>query len=274
MNFEPSLVLANGVAMPQVGLGTFRSAGDDAYRAVLTALKAGYRHIDTAAMYQNEEEVGRAIRDSGVPRQEIFVTTKVYGTEMGYDKTLASFANSLKKLGLTYLDLFLIHWPSSDAVNRDTWRAMETLYQQKKVRAIGVCNFLIHHFEHLFPSCHIKPMVNQIELHPQLQQINMRAFAAEHKMVVTSYGPLIKGDALQIPELKALAEKYHKSVANIVVRWGLQNGVIMIPKSITPDRIVDNLKVFDFVLSEEDMQIIRKLNKGRKVYPDPDNRDF
>lgn len=270
---QPYITLSNGVQIPQVGLGTFKSTGEEAYISVLTALKNGYRHIDSARVYGNEKEVGRAVKDSQVPREEIFITTKIYIDQMGYDKTLKSFEESLQWLGMGYVDLLMIHWPQKDELNRETWKALEKIYSDKKARAIGVCNFKIHHLEHLFPYCTVKPMVNQFELHPWLQQVPTREFCASQGIAVTSYGPLIKGQAFQIPELQELAQKYHKSIVNIIVRWGIQNNLIMIPKSITPERIKENFDVFDFEISPEDMLRIRKLNRGTRVYSDPDNKD-
>ncbi|MDF2699655.1 MAG: Aldehyde reductase [Haloplasmataceae bacterium] len=266
------IALNNGVKIPMVGIGTFKSkAGNETYNAVLSALKAGYRHIDTAAIYGNEESVGKAIRDSGIPREDLFLTTKLWKSVKDYDSTKKAFQDSLNKLGVEYLDLYLIHWPTTYEIVRETYRAMEDLFYENKIRALGVSNFLIHHMDDLLKNCRVIPTINQIELHPRLQQYRLQQHCEESGIFLTSYSPLIRGEAFEIEELQLLAKKYNKSIVNIIVRWGIQRNIIMIPKSVTPERIIDNFNVFDFELSDDDMQIIRKLNTAKRYFSDPDN---
>ncbi len=270
------VILANGVKMPTLGLGTFKAEnGTSCYDAVLHALKVGYRHIDTAMGYGNEESVGKAIKDSGIKRDEIFVTTKLYPSQIGYKSAKINLEKSLKRLGLSYVDLYLIHWPSSNLlVNTHTWQAFEELYKEGKTRAIGVSNFNIYHLEHLLASCEIKPMVDQVELHPYLTQIPLSKYLAKENICVESYGPFAKGNVFTDDLLKELASRYNKSVANIVTRWGLQKGIIMIPKSVTLERIESNFDVFSFSLTDEEICQIDNLNLGKRLYTDPDNCPF
>jgi diketogulonate reductase-like aldo/keto reductase len=266
--------LNNGVNMPVVGLGTFLAKdGIETYEAVLEALKAGYRHIDTAKIYQNEVSVGKAIKDSKISRKDLFITTKLWNTEQGYLSTKAAFMESMENLQLDYLDLYLIHWPTTYQQARDSWRAMEELYYEGKVRAIGVSNFNIHHIDDLLKVANVIPAVNQVELHPGLQQHKLQAYCMGRGIFMVSHTPLMKGQVFEIDELKQLAQKYHKSVVNIVVRWGIQRNIFMIPKSVTKERIISNLDVFDFSLSDDDMKMIRKLNNGKRLISDPDNKD-
>lgn len=271
-----NITLSNGVIIPMVGLGTFKATdGNECYNAVLEALRAGYRHIDTAMGYGNEESVGKAIKDSGIPREEIFITTKLFPGKPGYLSAKENLELALKRLGTDYVDLYLMHWPSNNyAVNLHTWQAFEELYSEGKVRAIGVSNFKIHHLEHLLPSVKIKPMINQVELHPFLTQKPLQDFLNKEGIVLESYGPFAKGMVFENETLKELAEKYNKSVANIVVRYGLERNIVMIPKSVTVDRIIKNFAVFDFELSKEDIALIDSLNLGRRLYTDPDNAPF
>lgn len=273
---EKFITLSNGVKMPLLGLGTFKAAeGESCYQAVLKALEVGYRHIDTAMGYGNEESIGKAIKDSKIPREEIFITTKLYPAKIGYKSAIVNLKESLKRLGTSYVDLYLIHWPSSnDLVNTHTWQAFEELYEAKLTRAIGVSNFNINHLEHLLPNAKIKPMVDQVELHPYLSQKPLAKYLASEGIRVESYGPFAKGMVFEDETLKALAEKYNKTVANIVVRWGLEKNIIMIPKSITLSRIESNFEVFDFSLSKEDIAKIDDLNLGKRLYTDPDNCPF
>lgn len=261
--------------MPQVGLGTYLAKnGDETYYAVLEALKVGYRHIDTATMYGNEASVGRAIADSGIPRKEIFITTKLNNPDQGYFQTKQAFEKSLQELGVDYIDLYLIHWPRTYQLTRESWKAMEELYFAGKVRAIGVSNFQIHHLEDLMQVAYVIPQANQVELHPGLQQVALQRYCEGMGIKLISHSPLMRGQAFQIPLLQDLAKKYNKSVANIVVRWGLQRGIFMIPKSVTKQRIHDNFQVFDFSLSYEDMELIKTLNNGKRLGSDPDNKNF
>lgn len=270
------IILNNGVKMPIIGLGTFKSEnGDECYHAVLEALKAGYRHIDTAMGYGNEESVGKAIKDSGIPREEIFITTKLQAGKLGYKAAKFYLEESLERLGTDYVDLYLIHWPSHNKeVNIHTWKAFEELYLAGKAKAIGVSNFQIHHLEDLLGSASIKPMVNQVELHPFLTQKELQEYLVKHDIQIESYGPFAKGLAFENDYLKELAQKYNKSVANIVCRYGIERNIIMIPKSVTTSRIIDNFKVFDFNLTAEEVAKIDSLNLGKRVYTDPDNCPF
>jgi diketogulonate reductase-like aldo/keto reductase len=224
--------LHNGVVMPWFGLGVFKvEDGSEVIEAVKTAIQNGYRSIDTAALYGNEEGVGQAIKESGVPRQELFITTKVWNSDQGYDSTLQAFETSINKLGLDYLDLYLIHWPGKDRY-KETWKALEKLYKDGRVRAIGVSNFKIHHLEDLMSSAEIQPMVNQVEYHPHLTQKELLAFCQREGIQLEAWSPLKQGQLLSDPIINKLAEKYGKSSAQIILRWDLQNKVVTIPKSI------------------------------------------
>ncbi|MFC4101240.1 aldo/keto reductase [Paenibacillus xanthanilyticus] len=270
--------LHNGVAMPWLGLGVFKvEEGEELVQAIRSAIRHGYRSIDTAAIYGNEASVGQGIREalaeSGLSREQLFVTSKVWTADMGYEETLAAYDASLAKLGLDYLDLYLIHWPVAGKIN-DTWRAMEKLYRDGRVKAIGVSNFQVHHLEALMETAEIKPAVNQVEFHPLLTQAELRAFSKSHGIQLEAWSPLMQGMLLDHPELRDIAEAHGKSVAQIILRWDLQHGVVAIPKSTKAHRIAENAAVFDFELSVEDMRLIDALNENRRVGPDPDNFDF
>jgi methylglyoxal/glyoxal reductase len=263
--------LHNGVKMPWFGLGVYLSEeGQEVINAVIAAIKAGYRSIDTAAFYKNEEGVGQAIKECGVPREELFITTKVWNTDQGYESTLSAFNESLKKLNLDYIDLYLIHWPVKEKY-KETWKALETLYKEGKVRAIGVCNFQIHHLEDLLADAEIAPMVNQVEYHPRLTQKELLAYCQEHNIQLEAWSPLGRGKMLDEPALQELAAKYRKTVAQIILRWDLQAGVVTIPKSVKEQRIIENADIFDFELSKADMDTIDSLNRDQRNGPDPDN---
>ncbi|MFC5531114.1 aldo/keto reductase [Cohnella yongneupensis] len=265
--------LLNGVTMPQLGLGVWRAeAGEETERAVLAALEAGYRSIDTASLYKNEKSVGQAIRSSGIPREEVFVTTKVWNSEQGYESTIASFHNSLRQLEMDYVDLFLVHWPVVDKY-KETYRAIEDLYVQGKIKAIGVSNFQIHHLEDLMNVCRIKPMVNQVELHPLLTQKKLLAFCRKEGIQLESWRPLMNGN-LDVLLLAELAKKYGKTPAQIALRWQLQLGIVTIPKSVRPERIRENASLYDFALEPEDIVRIDALNENRRFGADPDHIDF
>lgn len=267
------VILTNGIHMPILGFGTYKVPdGDTTIQSVKTALELGYCHIDTAAFYHNERGVGEAIRQSGIPRKEIFLTSKIWNTDQGYDSTFKAFEASLKRLDSDYLDLYLIHWPKP--LSKDTWRAMEKLYKEKRIRAIGVSNFHIHHLEDLLPACEIKPMVNQVEYHPQLIQQSLVDFCWKQQIQYEAWSPLMQGKIFKIPLLSELAGKYGRTISQIVLRWDIQNGVVTIPKSTQPTRIKENMEIFDFEISEEDMSAIRSLDKGKRVGPDPDNFNF
>ncbi|WP_314588707.1 aldo/keto reductase [Paenibacillus terrigena] len=267
--------LNNGVEMPWLGLGVWKAAdGQEVSNAVKSAIECGYRSIDTAAVYQNESGVGQGIKDSGIAREELFVTTKVWNSDQGYESTLQAFEESRKKLSLDYLDLYLIHWPVKEKKYIDTWRALEKLYNDGLVRAIGVSNFHIHHLKDIFEVSGIVPVVNQVEYHPLLAQRELHAFCNNHNIVLEAWSPLMQGKLLDDPTLTEIAAKYGKSVSQVILRWDLQNGVITIPKSVTPERIAQNGDIFDFELSAEDMERIQTMNKEQRVGPDPDHIDF
>ncbi|WP_067925151.1 aldo/keto reductase [Alicyclobacillus shizuokensis] len=266
-------VLHNGVQMPWFGLGVWQAKdGEEVEQAVKAALAHGYRHVDTAAVYGNETGVGKAIRESGVAREEVFVTTKVWNSDQGYDSTLRAFEESRKRLGFEYVDLYLIHWPVKGKY-KDTWKALEKLYQDGVVRAIGVSNFQIHHLQDLMVDSQIVPMVNQVEYHPLLTQKELHAFCKQHNIQLEAWSPLMQGNLNQ-PLLTDLAHKYGKTPAQIVLRWDLQNEVVTIPKSVHENRIVENASVFDFELSAEDMEKIDGLNQNHRFGADPDNFNF
>ncbi|MEC3979999.1 aldo/keto reductase [Amycolatopsis sp. H20-H5] len=274
MDTPPSLVLNNDVALPQVGFGVWQVPADDTARVALTALEAGYRSIDTAASYGNEAGVGEAIRTSGLPRDDVFVTTKLANPDHGYDAALRAFDRSLAELRLDRLDLFLIHWPlpkRDDYV--ETWRALEKLYADGRVRAIGVSNFHPPHLRRLLAETDVVPAVNQIELHPRLPQAELREVHAGHGIVTEAWSPLAQGTLLADRTVKALAAKYGKTGAQLVLRWHLQLGTVAIPKSVTPSRIRENLEVFDFELAEDDMTALGELDDGTRTGPDPDTFD-
>ncbi|MFC0211746.1 aldo/keto reductase [Paenibacillus chartarius] len=265
--------LNNGVAMPWLGLGVWKTKeGDEVVQAVKAAIGAGYRSIDTAAVYGNEQGVGQGIRESGVARDELFITTKVWNADQGYDSTLRAFDESLKKLGLETVDLYLIHWPVKGKY-RETWKALVHLYNEGRVRAIGVSNFQVHHLQDIIEDSGVVPAVNQVEYHPLLTQRELLAFCKDKGIQLEAWSPLMQGN-LDQPVLTELAAKYGKSAAQIVLRWDIQHGVVTIPKSVKAERIQENANVFDFELSAEDMAKIDALNQGKRFGPDPDNFDF
>ncbi|MGN7394211.1 aldo/keto reductase [Bacillus sp. RJGP41] len=273
-NIGETITLHNGVKMPQLGFGVFKvKNGNETVESVKKAVEVGYRAIDTAAIYENEEGVGQAIRECGVPREELFITSKVWNTEQGYDKTLKAFEDSLNRLGLEYLDLYLIHWPGKDKY-LETWRALEKLYKDGKVKSIGVSNFHIHHLENLLANSEVKPVVNQIELHPLLTQVEIRDYCAKHEIKVESWSPLGRGNLLEEPTINHIAKKHGKSPAQVLIRWHLQHDLVVIPKSITPSRIKENAQVFDFSLSLNEMNQIDALNKNERFGSNPDELLF
>jgi diketogulonate reductase-like aldo/keto reductase len=269
-----STVLHNGVEMPWFGLGVYQAKeGEEVEFAVKTAIAVGYRSIDTAAIYENEKGVGKAVKESGVPREELFITTKVWNSRQGYESTLAAFEESRKKLELEYLDLYLIHWPVKGKY-KETWKALEKLYKDGWVRAIGVSNFQVHHLEDLLADCEIVPMVNQVEYHPLLTQKELHSFCREQKIQLEAWSPLMRGEVLKHPTVTELAAKYQKTPAQIVLRWDLQNEVVTIPKSVHEHRIRENANIFDFEISREDMERLDGLNQNKRIGPDPDNFNF
>ncbi|WP_026678302.1 aldo/keto reductase [Fictibacillus gelatini] len=273
-SIQDTTTLHNGVKMPWVGLGVYKAEeGEEVIRAVKAAISAGYRSIDTASLYQNEEGVGKAIKECGVPREKLFITTKVWNTDQGYDSTLTAFEESRKKLDLDYVDLYLVHWPVKEKY-KETWRALEKLYKDGKVKAIGVSNFQIHHLEDIMADCEIKPMVNQVECHPQLSQKELLAFCKENDIQLEAWRPLLKGEILNDPVLTKIAEQHQKSVAQVTLRWHLQNGIVVIPKSVNENRIKENGDLFDFELSPDEMRQIDALNINKRNGQDPDNFKF
>lgn len=258
--------LNNGVPIPQLGYGVWKIPDEEAEQVVGEAIQTGYRLIDTAMIYGNERGVGKAIAQSDVPREELFITTKVWNADQGYENTLRAFDESLEKLGLDYVDLYLVHWPTPKFDTYvETYQALEKLYKDGRVKAIGVCNFDIEHLERIFTECEVKPTVNQVEYHPYLQQTELKAFCEKHDILVEAYSPLMNGTyVLENEVIKELAETYGKTPGQIILRWHVQTGVVAIPKTTTPKRMKENLSVFDFELSEADMQRIAELDRGER----------
>jgi methylglyoxal/glyoxal reductase len=277
-NLQATTTLSNGVKMPWFGLGIFKvEEGPELVNAVKFAIKHGYRSIDTAAIYGNEEGVGQAIHEAmkeyGIKREELFITSKVWNADLGYESTIEAYETSLRKLGLDYLDLYLIHWPV-EGKYKEAWRALETLYKDGNVNAIGVSNFQVHHLQDLMKDAEIKPMVNQVEYHPRLTQQEVKTFCDNNGIQFEAWSPLMQGQLFENPLLKELANKYNKTVAQVILRWDLQNGVVTIPKSTKERRIMENAAIFDFELSTEDLNRISDLDENLRVGPDPDNIDF
>jgi diketogulonate reductase-like aldo/keto reductase len=281
-SLNDGFTLSNGVKIPCIGFGTWRTPeGELAVSSVKAALRAGYRHIDTAAIYGNEESVGRGIRESGIKRDEIFLTTKLWNTEHGYEAALKAFEESVKKLGTDYLDLYLIHWPNPvkfrgnwQEANAGTWRAFEELYRAGKLRAIGLSNFHQRHIEPLLKTASIVPQVNQIRLCPGCTQDPVAEYCRSKNILLEAYSPLGAGEIFAAPEMKGFAEKYRRSIAQICIRWSLQRGYLPLPKSVTPERIIENAKVFDFELTPEDVEKIAGLTGIAGLARDPDAADF
>lgn len=282
MSLIKTYTLANGVQIPQVGFGTWQTPdGEVATQSVLAALKAGYRHIDTAAIYRNEKSVGDAIRLSGIPREEIFVTTKLWNDKHSYEGAKEAINESLEKLGLDYIDLYLIHWPNPKAfrenwkeANAQAWKAMEEMLKEGKVRAIGISNFMPHHIEALLETATIKPMVNQIFLNPSDQQKDVVAKNKEHGILTEAYSPLGTGKIFEVEELQNIAKEYNRTVAQIVLRWSLQKGYLPLPKSVTEARIIENAQLFDFALSQETVDLIDSLEGCSGTHLNPDEATF
>ncbi|WP_433728188.1 aldo/keto reductase [Nocardia sp. CA-129566] len=266
----PSIVLNDGNVIPQLGFGVFQVPPDDVYSVVTAALEAGYRSIDTAAIYGNEEGTGRAIRESGLPRDEIYVTTKLWNSEQGYDSTLRAFDVSMARLGLDYLDLYLIHWPMAQADRYvETFKAFQTLKAHGRVRSIGVSNFTVGDLERVIGETGEIPVVNQIELHPRLAQRELRAFHDANAIATEAWSPLGQGTLLDDHTIVAIANQVGCTPAQVIIRWHLQLGIIVIPKSVTPSRIAANFDVFGFELTREQMQAINALDSGARIGPDP-----
>ncbi|MGD8414632.1 MAG: aldo/keto reductase [Candidatus Latescibacterota bacterium] len=268
-SIETRVTLSHGGAIPVLGLGVYQAGpGSETVNAVKWALEAGYRHIDTAAMYGNEKEVGSAIKASGVPREDIFVTTKLWNSDHGYDRAIRAFDDSLKKLGIGYVDLYLIHWPV-EGLRDQSWRALETLLDEGKAMSIGVSNYTARHLEELLDSCNTPPAVNQVEFHPFLFQSELLQFCRSNYICLEAYSPLTKGNKLGDRRLVSIAGRYGKSVAQILIRWAIQHDVVVIPKSSNKSRIEENARVFDFEISEEDMSSLDGLNEDLHITWDP-----
>lgn len=276
---KQTVTLNNGNEMPVVGYGTFRvKDSNELSDMVVVAIKEGYRHIDTAHIYQNEESVGlgikKAIDEGLVTREELFVTSKVWNDGLTYDETIAAYEESLRKLGLDYLDLYIIHWPGLDENYVEVYKALEELYNNKRVKNIGVSNFHVHHLETLLSKTSVVPAVNQIEFQPKLTQVEVREYCKKHGIQVEAWSPLMNGEILNHEVLVDIAKKYNKSTAQIVLKWDLENDVITIPKSMTPSRIRENLELFDFELTQDEIDKISSLNEGFHFGPNPDEYNF
>lgn len=273
-SIQSTTTLANGVEMPWFGLGVYKvQDGSEIVKTVHTALDLGYRSLDTATLYENEKGLGEAIQTANVAREDLFITSKVWNTDQGYQSTIEAFDTSLQLLGLDYLDLYLIHWPVRDKY-KETWKALETLYKQKKVRAIGVSNFHIHHLQDVMKHADIKPMVNQVEYHPKLTQKELHAFCHKENIQLEAWSPLMRGRLMDNPTLQKIAVAHHKTVAQVILRWDLQHQVVTIPKSIKPERIAENANIFDFELTNEEMATIDSLNENIRTGKNPDNFQF
>lgn len=270
MNITSKVKLNNGVEMPIFGLGVFRSEeGNEVENAVRIAIENGYKSIDTAAIYMNERGVGKAIKGSGITRNELFLTSKVWNADQGYSSTFKAFDESLEKLQTNYLDLYLIHWPKGER-SVETWKAMEEIYANGKAKAIGISNFLVHHLVTFLPFCNVIPAVNQVEFHPELIQPDLFDFCKEKGIQLEAWSPIMKGKVNEIPLMQALAAKYGKTPVQIVLRWDIQKGVVTIPKSVKPERIISNANIFDFELTVEDMAKIDRLDCNKRIGGHPD----
>ena len=268
LTIESKVKLNNGVEMPRLGLGVWQMSTKETLDAVGHALKVGYRHIDTATLYGNESEVGQAVRKSGIPRDQVFVTTKLWNNDHGKDRAPRSFEESLKELDLGYIDLYLVHWPVSGLRN-ETWDALLKVHKEGKCKALGVSNYTIRHLEELIARSELVPAVNQVEFHPFLFQKELLDFCKKHNIQLEAYSPLTKGKRLKDPELVEVALRYKRSTAQIMIRWALQHGVVVIPKSSTPKRIEENSKVFDFKISDKDMGFLDTLHEDFRATWDP-----
>ncbi len=269
-SIESTMTLNNGIEMPRFGLGVFKAeAGSESENAVRWALEAGYRAVDTAALYRNEAEVGKIVNAGIVPREDVFVTSKVWVDNLSYEGTKAAFDESMSKLGLDYVDLYLVHWPVNDW--KGAWKALEEIYKTDRVRAIGVSNFLEHHLDELLDMAEVPPAVNQIEFHPYLQQPNLQAYCRDKNIALTAWAPIMKGRVMEVPTLVEIGEKYGKSAVQVTLRWMLQIGVITIPKSARKERIADNANIYDFELADAEIQAINALDKNERIGPHPDS---
>lgn len=276
-SLQDTIKLNNEVEMPAMGLGVFQVENDTTAEIVKNAIELGYRSIDTAAIYGNEAGVGEGIKlalaSTGFNREDLFITSKVWNAGLNYEETVSAYEESLEKLGLDYLDLYLIHWPGKNKF-AESWSALEDLYIEGKIRAIGVCNFNISHLQDLMKNARVTPVINQVEFHPRLQQQSLRAFCKEHNIQLEAWAPLMQGGLLEDPTIAKIAEKYGKSNSQVILRWDIQNGVITIPKSVRKERMAQNADIFDFSLTVEEMQIINAMNLDKRVGPDPEVFDF
>jgi len=274
---QDTITLNNGLQMPGMGLGVFQVENDATAEIVKNAIEVGYRSIDTAAIYGNEAGVGEGIRQAltstGLQREDLFITSKVWNDGLSYEETIAAYEESLEKLGLDYLDLYLIHWPGKHKY-KEAWKALEDLYEQGKIKAIGVCNFHVSHLQDLLKVARIIPVVNQVEFHPRLQQTELRSFCEAHNIQMEAWAPLMQGGLLDHETISTIAEKYGKSNAQVILRWDIQNGIITIPKSVRKERMIQNADIFDFSLTEEEMAVINAMNLEQRVGPNPDDFDF
>lgn len=276
-SLQDTIKLNNEVEMPALGLGVFQVENDTTAEIVKNAIEIGYRSIDTAAIYGNEAGVGVGIKlalaSTGLNREDLFITSKVWNAGLNYEETISAYEESLEKLGLDYLDLYLIHWPGKNKF-AESWTALENLYLEGKIRAIGVCNFNISHLQDLLKTAGVTPVINQVEFHPRLQQQSLRAFCKEHNIQLEAWAPLMQGGLLEDTTIAKIAEKYGKSNSQVILRWDIQNGVITIPKSVRKERMAQNADIFDFRLTDEEMQIINAMNLDKRVGPDPEAFNF
>ena len=273
-NINECTVLNNGVEMPWLGFGVFKlEDGNEVEKSILRALEVGYRSIDTASVYKNEKGVGTALKESSIPREEIFLTTKVWNEDLRKKRVIEAFEESLERLDVEYVDLYLVHWPVENCY-LDAWPEMEKIYQSGRAKAIGLSNFMIPHLEEILEICEVKPTVNQVEFHPWLLQPELLKFCQAHQIQLEAWSPIIKGQVTEIPVIIELAKKYGRTPAQIALRWGIQHEVVVIPKSSNPQRIAENAQVFDFDLSPEDMALLDSLDEGKRVGPDPYNFSF
>lgn len=272
---QPVVTLNNGVDIPALGFGVWQMEDlKECENAVIKAIQSGYRMIDTAAIYQNETAVGAGVKNSGIDREALFITSKVWVQDHGYEKAKSAFQRTLDRLQMDYLDMYLIHWPYGDFLG--TWKALEELYKEGKIKAIGVCNFTIEKLEELKANSTVLPVINQIELHPVFQQKELQVYDRENNIITQPWSPLGNGNAqlLSNPDLRAIAEKYGKTVAQVILRWHLQEGFVVIPKSVTPSRIEENFNVFDFELTEDEMNVVRSLDTGKRLFFDPKDPEW
>ena len=273
-NIKDCTLLNNGHKMPWLGFGVLEmNDGQEVELAISYALEAGYRNIDTATVYRNERGVGKAIRESSIPRDDIFLTTKVWNSDQREKRTMAAFEESLNRLGTDYVDLYLVHWPVKGCY-QETWKVLEEIYHSSRAKSIGVSNFMIHHLEDLLSNSQVVPAVNQVEFHPFLVQPDLLKFCQEYQIQVEAWSPLMQGQIVNVASIQKIGEKYNKTPAQIVLRWNLQHKVVTIPKSVNPNRIVENSQIFDFELSQADMNALDALDEGKRIGPDPDNFDF